>query len=141
MSGLTRPPDLELSNGVASIRPLDLSDFHHLQELAAKAVEATSHSFVMLGDANVSLAVFWSTVCTVGVAAIKESLTAWMETLPVDYQHTLAPSDIAKLIHYLMDTHPDVLTFFLISRTLPQTMVGKFLAEKMTSQTWLEPST
>lgn len=139
--GLTRPPDLELSNGPASIRPLDLSDFHHLQDLASEAVQATSRSFVMLGDANVSLSVFWSTVFTVGVAAIKESLTAWLKTLPEDYEQALSPSDVAKLIHYIMDTHPDVLAFFLTSKKIPQTMVGKFLAEKMTSHPWLEPST
>lgn len=139
--GLTKPPDLELSNGIASIRPLDLSDAHHLQDLASEAIQATSRSFVLLGDANVSLAVFWSTVCTVGVAAIKESLTAWLETVPVDYPHPLRPADVAKLIHYLMDTHPDVLSFFLISKAIPQTIVGKFLAEKMTSHPWQEPST
>lgn len=141
MSGLTKPPELELSNGVASIRTLDLSDSHHLQDLAAEAVMATSRSFVLLGDANVSLAVFWSTLFTVGVAAVKESLTAWLETLPVEYPHPLKPADIAKLMHYLMDTHPDVLAFFLTSKKIPQTMVGKFIAERMLSHHWQDSST
>lgn len=137
----SKPPDLELSNGPASIRPLDLSDAHHLQDLASEAVQATSRSFVMLGSADVSLAVFWSTLFTVGIASIKEQLTEWMQTILVDYDHPLKPADIATLMHYLMDTHPDVLAFFLTSRKIPQTMVGKFLAEKMTSHHWQEPST
>lgn len=132
---------LELSNGPVSIRPLDLSDFHHLQDLASEAVQATSRSFVMLGDANVSLSVFWSTVFTVGVASVKESLTDWLKTLPEDYEHPLKPADVSKLIYYLMDAHPDVLTFFLTSKKIPQTMVGQFLAEKMMSHPWQEPST
>lgn len=137
----TSAKDLELSKGFVAIRPLDLSDFHHLQDLASEAVQATSRSFVMLGDANVSLSVFWSTVFTVGVAAVKESLTAWLATLPEGYEYALSPVDIAKLIRYLMETHPDVLAFFLICKGMPQTMVGQFLAEKMQSHPWHEPST